>query len=92
MSEKGPIEVESTISIFTEKSNGRYQSLIISSDLGRGLDFPTDSNIEDAGGVFLIIATLPKYYLQYRQYIGRTGRIGNKGEYCVILHDKDAKN
>ncbi len=40
----------------------------------------------------MIIATLPRYYLEYKQFVGRTGRIGNKGQYAVVLLDKKAFN
>ncbi len=39
-----------------------------------------------------MITELPRYFLQFRQFIGRTCRIGNKGSYQVVLLDKDAKN
>jgi hypothetical protein len=35
---------------------------------------------------------LPNSFLQYRQFIGRTGRVGQKGQYAVILHDISSKN
>jgi hypothetical protein len=40
----------------------------------------------------VIIASLPQYFLQFKQFIGRTCRIGNKGRYKVILFDKTARN
>ena len=51
---------------------------IINDAQGRGLDFPSSTEIEDAGGVFLIIAKLPNSFLQFKQFLGRTGRMGNK--------------
>ena len=42
--------------------------------------------------MYLIVGMLPSTYLQYRQYLGRTGRIGNRGQYSVILFDKEARN
>ena len=52
----------------------------------------SSTEIENNGGVYVVIATLPTAYLQYKQFLGRTARVGNKGQYSVILHDKDSKN
>jgi hypothetical protein len=52
----------------------------------------SSTEIEDNGGVYVVIATLPTAYLQYKQFLGRTARVGNKGQYSVILNDKDSKN
>jgi hypothetical protein len=35
---------------------------------------------------------LPQFYLQLRQFIGRTARIGNKGTYSLFEVDSKAKN
>ncbi len=56
------------------------------------MDFPSSSEIEDCGGVHVLIVGLPKFYLQLRQFIGRTARIGNKGTYSIFECNKDAKN
>ena len=40
----------------------------------------------------MIITSMPDYYLQLQQFIGRTGRVGNKGSYSMVLYDKDARN
>ena len=40
----------------------------------------------------MIVGKLPSSFLQYRQFLGRTGRIGNKGQYAVVLHDPSSKN
>ena len=40
----------------------------------------------------MIIAVLPKNFLSFRQFIGRTGRVGNKGVYRMIVFDSAAKN
>ena len=39
-----------------------------------------------------MICLMPSYSLQFRQFIGRTGRIGNKGTYGVYILDKKSKN
>ena len=52
----------------------------------------SSTEIEDNGGDYVAIATLPTAYLQYKQFLGRTSRVGNKGQYSVILNDKDSKN
>ena len=39
-----------------------------------------------------MICSMPSYFLQFRQFIGRTGRIGNKGTYGVYILDKKSKN
>ena len=39
---------------------------IINDAQGRGLDFPSGSEIEEEGGVFLIIGKLPSSFLQYK--------------------------
>ena len=50
------------------------------------------TEIEENGGVYLLVAKLPSSYLQFKQFLGRTGRIGNKSQYSVILLDQDAQN
>jgi hypothetical protein len=42
--------------------------------------------------VHVLIVGLPKFYLQLRQFIGRTARIGNKGTYSIFEFDKESKN
>jgi hypothetical protein len=65
--------------LFLQKNKeGKYPVFIINDAQGRGLDFPSSTEIEDAGGVFLIIAKLPNSFLQFKQFLGRTGRMGNK--------------
>ncbi len=56
------------------------------------MDFPSSSEIEKNCGVHVIIAGLPSFYLQMRQFIGRTARIGNKGSYSMVVLDKTQKN
>jgi hypothetical protein len=55
------------------------------------MDFPTNHDIEASGGVHVIIASMLSYFLEFQSYVGRIGRIGNKGRYCVLIHDRDSK-
>ncbi len=86
------IESNACLSVFTRKQAERYPVFIINECQGRGLDFPSNTDIEESGGVYLIVAKLPSSFLQFKQFLGRTGRIGNKSQYSVLLHDSDAKN
>ena len=86
------VDSNSKLGIFSLKQNGKYAVFIINETQGRGLDFMSSTEIEDNGGVYVVIATLPTAYLQYKQFLGRTARVGNKGQYCVIHNDKDSKN
>jgi hypothetical protein len=80
------------LTVFTRKQGDRYPVFIINESQGRGLDFPSTTDIEENGGVYLIVGKLPFSFLQYKQFLGRTGRIGNKSQYSVLLHDTEAKN
>jgi hypothetical protein len=51
------------LTVFTKKQGGKYPVFIINDTQGRGLDFPSSTEIEEAGGVFLIIAKLPNSFL-----------------------------
>lgn len=44
---------------FLQKSQDQYFTCLLSSALGRGLDVPTNSAIEENGGVAVIIGQLP---------------------------------
>ena len=55
---------------------------------GRGLDIPTSSVIEKAGGIYVVIAVLPKTFREIEQFKGRTRRMGGKGQYSIILWEK----
>ena len=85
-------KVDSLLKRFTEKMNGIYQCFVINADQGRGLDFPTNAEIEAHGGNYLIVGVLPKDYLQYDQFLGRVGRMNHKGRYSVVIEDKNAVN
>jgi hypothetical protein len=51
---------------FPLKQNDQYACFIISDSQGRGLDFPSSAEIEEAGGVYLIVGMLPNTFLQFR--------------------------
>lgn len=57
--------VEASLAYFSKRQNGLYPCFIVGENQGRGLDFSSNSEIEVAGGVYLIVATLPKHYLQF---------------------------
>jgi hypothetical protein len=71
-------ESNGSLTVFTIKQGGKYPVFIINDAQGRGLDFPSTTEIEEEGGIFLIVGKLPSSYLQYKQFLGRTGRMGNK--------------
>lgn len=52
-------EIAVLLSKFTLKTDKGYKVVIISADQARGLDFPTSSEIEANGGVFLIVGQMP---------------------------------
>jgi hypothetical protein len=60
-----PTEVDAALEQFVNKVNDRYQVYIASPAQGRGIDFPSDVDIEKNGGVYVTIANLPQHYLQY---------------------------
>jgi len=45
---------------FVVKGPKVYSVFIITDQQGRGLDFPSNSLIEEGGGVFVIVACLPR--------------------------------
>jgi len=79
LAKKSFIESNSSLSIFTQKQDSGYPVFLINEAQGRGLDFLSNFNIEEAGGNLVIVGKLPKSFLQYRQFLGRSGRIGNRG-------------
>ncbi len=81
-------EVDSSLTTFTLRQNSRYPVFIVNPSQGRGIDFATNTEIENNGGVHVLISLLPQYFLQFRQFLGRTGRIGNKGSYSIYICDK----
>jgi hypothetical protein len=62
---------------FNRRQGSNYPIFLINESQGRGLDFPSSSEIEAEGGIYLIIARLPETYLQFSQFLGRTGRLAN---------------
>ena len=58
---------------------------LLNAKQGRGLDIPTSTAIEDAGGVYIIIGVTPQSFRELEQFKGRTRRMGNKGQYSIIL-------
>ena len=54
------------LTVFTKKQAGKYPVFIINDAQGRGLDFPSSTEIEEEGGIFLIIGIIPSSYLQFR--------------------------
>ena len=54
-----PTEVDAALEQFVNKVNDRYQVYIASPAQGRGIDFPSNVDIEKNGGVYVIIANLP---------------------------------
>lgn len=92
LSEQEDKHIDSQLENFQEKSNGLFSIFIINKKQGRGLDFISNLEIESNGGIFLIVGVLPSSYLELQQFIGRTGRIGNKGQYRIVIQDKSAIN
>ena len=66
MSAMDPPAVESSLAIFCKTNNSKYAVFLINSFQGRGIDFPSSSDIEQNGGVFVMITELPRYFLQFR--------------------------
>jgi hypothetical protein len=61
-----PPAVESSLAIFCKTHNQKYAVFLINTLQGRGIDFPSSSDIELNGGVFVLITELPRYFLQFR--------------------------
>jgi len=76
LAKKSFIESNSALSVFSQRQANGYSAFIINEAQGRGLDFQSSAEIEMNGGNLVIIGMLPESFLQYRQFIGRTGRIG----------------
>lgn len=56
---------------------------------GRGHDFDCADAINAEGGLLVILTSIPNSARDFRQWIGRTGRKDNKGQYSVILNRQD---
>jgi hypothetical protein len=57
------IESNASLTVFTRKQGERYPVFIINESQGRGLDFPSTTDIEENGGVYLIVGKLPSSFL-----------------------------
>jgi hypothetical protein len=66
LAKKSFIESNSSLSVFTQKQPCGYSVFIINEAQGRGLDFLSSSDIEEAGGNLVIVGKLPLSFLQYR--------------------------
>jgi hypothetical protein len=51
---------------FTSAGGFRYPVFVITKNQGRGMDFPTNHDIEASGGVHVIIASMPSYFLEFQ--------------------------
>jgi len=66
MSNKEASYIESALRVFNKKHEKGYTVYLINENQGRGMDFPSSSEIEQRGGIFVIISALPSYYLQFQ--------------------------
>lgn len=63
---------------------------LITEDFSRGTDFVSyDKQVEELGGLFVILTYIPKNYSEFKQALGRTARHGKKGEFTVFLPDSE---
>ncbi|KEJ83129.1 preprotein translocase subunit SecA [Oxytricha trifallax] len=67
-----------------QNSNKRYSVLLLTEIQGRGTDLPATKEIEDNGGLYLIISDVFSKR-QTEQIIGRVGRLENKGQYRHMI-------
>ena len=57
---------------------------------GRGHDYTvSDDHADDYGGMLVIVTMIPESERDWIQWIGRTARNDRKGQYAVILNEKD---
>mmetsp|Transcript_81068 Transcript_81068/g.216527 ORF Transcript_81068/g.216527 Transcript_81068/m.216527 type:complete len:616 (-) Transcript_81068:164-2011(-) len=60
---------------------------------GRGVDYRvTNPQADKHGGLLLIITAVPRVQRDWVQYLGRTGRQDNHGQWSVVLNRLDYKN
>ena len=64
---------------------GSYPICILNEEQGRGIDFSTNNLIEEQGGNYVIVGVVPKTPRDLQQFIGRSGRMGNKAQHSIIL-------
>jgi len=77
---------------FPEKNiNDHYGVYLLSEDLARGIDFPSTYQIEEAGGIFLLLCSVFSSTV-IQQLKGRVARLKNKGQwqYCVCTKRKES--
>lgn len=69
----------------------RYCITITDSFGGRGHDFDVnDDDVNEAGGLLVIMTSIPASEREWRQWKGRTGRKDTRGQYAVVLNGEDA--
>ena len=74
---------------FQEKLDRKKKRIIISTNLGgRGTDIKTTSEIEERGGLHVIITKLSENSRTQKQAFGRTSRQGKKGSGQYIFKEK----
>ena len=56
-------ESNGSLMVFIRKHTDKYPVFIINGTQGRGLDFPSSTEIEENGGVYLVVAKLPSGFL-----------------------------
>jgi len=59
-------ESNGSLMVFSRKHKDKYPVFIINGTQGRGLDFPSSTEIEENGGVYLLIAKLPSGFLEFK--------------------------
>lgn len=60
---------------------------------GRGTDFSCrDREVEENGGVHVILTFWPELKTEFTQIMGRTARQGNEGSFQMILYMEDLKS
>jgi len=75
---------DTDLDAITKKADSR--DIIIATNLaGRGTDIKTTKEVEEAGGLHVILTSLPKNQRVEKQNIGRTARSGNKGSAALII-------
>jgi len=72
------------------KTHVQVGDVIVATNIaGRGADIKTSSEVENGGGLFVLITFLPANLRVEEQAFGRTARQGNKGDGQIILNKQD---